>query len=219
MRAPLGSLFLLGAATFAGAAPCAGQVSVELASFAGVYVPTSHIIDSFSFSPGDAKGEVRQHTTSALGARITTWLTKRIGIDLSVDYSGAGATSMLLSPPLMGHVTNASARVLVGVTPRSVPVFFALTAGPARIVHGGAAYSNVWLANTSWGTVVGAFGRFRLTRALALRAELDDYIYRFSGTQAPPPLLSAFRGSPLRHDLVCSLGLSLIPFRHGGAAP
>ena len=119
----------------------------------------------------------------------------------------------------MGHVATASARLLVGVTPRALPVSLSIAAGPAWVVHGGAAYSNVWLANTSWGTVVGAVGRFRLTRALALRAELDDYIYNFSGTQAPPPLFSALRGPTLQHDLVCSLGLSLIPFRHSVAAP
>jgi len=217
MRTTSGSLLLLSAATLA--APCAGQVSVEFVPVAGVYAPTSHIIDSFSFSPGDAKGEVRQRTSSVLGARVTTWLTSRVGIDLSVDYSGGGATSMLFSPPLTGHVTTTSARVLVGVTPRTVPVSLSIAAGPARIVHGGAAYSNVWLGNTSWGTVVGAVGRFRLTRALALRADIDDYIYRFSGTQSPPPLVSAVRGPPMQHDLVCSLGFAVIRVGHGGATP
>src|SRR5439155_1503499 len=53
--------------------------------------------------------------------------------------------------------------------------------------------------------------------ALALRAEADDYVYKFSGTAVTSPpayslgVVAGNYSSGLQHDLVLSLGLSVAP--------
>jgi len=71
---------------------------------------------------------------------------------------------------------------------------------------------------------MGAVGRLQLAPALALRAELDDHFYSFSGTAftTPPDYsLGVFAGDyhSSQHDLVVSLGLAVTPLGRGKSAP
>ena len=226
------SCFVLCAATLVVVAPCAAQGSVEFASFAGVYVPASNVIDVSAQCPGGPCGEmVRQHVAPVFGARVTAWGRKRVALDLSLGYSRSAVTrhgllaevpsGMLVGPTSTdatgtADIVTGSARVLLSLTPRTDRASCYVAAGLALVTHRGAAYSNV-VGNTGWGPVVGAAGRFRLAPALALRAELDDYVYSLSGTAATRPpayslgVVAGNYRSPLQHDLVLSLGLSVAP--------
>ena len=69
---------------------------------------------------------------------------------------------------------------------------------------------------------MGAVGRLQLAPALALRAELDDHFYSFSGTTPPDYSLGVVAGnyhSSPQHDLVVSLGLAVTPLGRGKSAP
>jgi hypothetical protein len=65
--------------------------------------------------------------------------------------------------------------------------------------------------------VSGRLGAGQLAPALALRVEVADYVYKFSGiavTSPPAYSLGVVAGnysSGLQHDLVLSLGLSVAP--------
>jgi len=221
MRATIHSCFALCAATLAIAAPCVSQRSVEFASFGGIYIPTARAIQVSGYCPGDSRGEVRQRGASVVGARVTAWTSEQLGFDLSLGYSKSGVTGGLVATDESGTVdiVTGSARVLVGLTPRTSPTSFALAAGLARVARGGAAYHSE-AGNIGWGPVVGAVGRLRLASAFALRAELDDYVYSFSGTEKVPwvyPLGVVFGtySSALQNDLVFSMGLSVTALGRG----
>jgi len=106
--------------------------------------------------------------------------------------------------------------VLIGLMPRSERASFYVAAGLAFVAHGGEAYSRV-IGNTGWGPVIGAVGRWQLAPPLALRVEVADYVYKFSGTAVTSPpayslgVVAGNYSSGLQHDLVLSLGLSVAP--------
>jgi len=240
VSAPVRSFYVLCAAMLALVAPGAAQGRVEITSFAGMYVPTARVIDISAFCPGGPCGEVVKHESAPVfGARVTAWVRPRLALDLSFSYSGSGVKRNGLlaeipdgSPPISGSqsvdttgkasVRTGSVRLLVSLMPRTSRTALYVTGGLALVGHGGEAYSSV-AGNTGWGPVVGAGGRFQLAPGLALRAELDDYVYQFSGTEATAPYyLGAVPGSyssPLQNDLILSLGLSVTPSPGSRVAP
>ena len=228
MRASIYSVMALAVA----AAPSAAQGRVEVTPFAGVYVPAAHVIDISAFCPGGPCGEVlKQEIAPLFGARVTAWVHERLALDLSFTYSRTGVTRHGLlaeiSPSVMvgptatdisgtANIRTGSARVLIGLTPRSERASFYVAAGLAFVAHGGEAYSRV-IGNTGWGPVIGAVGRWQLAPPLALRVEVADYVYKFSGTAVTSPpayslgVVAGDYSSSLQHDLVLSLGLSVAP--------
>ncbi len=215
-----------------GAAPAAAQGRVEFAPFVGIYVPAAHVVDVSAFCPGGPCGEVlKQEIAPVFGARVIAWVRERLALDLSVGHSRTGVTrhGLLAGIPEgvkvgptatdtsgTANITTGSARVLIGLTPRSYRASLYVAAGLAFVAHGGEAYSHV-VGNTGWGPVIGAVGRWQVAPALALRAEVDDHVYTFSGTAVTSPptyslgVVAGNYTSRLQHDLVLSLGLSVAP--------
>jgi hypothetical protein len=215
-----------------GAAPCAAQGRLELSPFAGLYVPAAHVVDISAFCPGGPCGEVvAQGIAPIVGVRLTAWGSDRVGLDFSLGYSRSrvtrhGLLAEIPSGVLVGRtatdtsgtasITTGSARVLIRLSPHTDRSSLYLAAGLAVVSHGGEAYSQV-VGNTGWGPVVGAVGRLQLARAVTLRAQLDDYVYSFSGTAVTGPpayslgVVAGNYKSRLQHDLVLSLGLSVAP--------
>jgi hypothetical protein len=228
MRATIHSVMVLAVA----AAPSAAQGRIEFAPFAGIYVPAAHVIDISAFCPGGPCGEVlKQEIAPVFGARATAWVRERLALDLSFGRSRTAVTrhGLLAEIPEgvrvgrtatdtsgTANITTGSARVLIGLTPRSYRASFYVSAGLAFVAHGGEAYSRV-IGNTGWGPVIGAVGRWQVAPALALRAQVDDYVYSFSGTAVTSPptyslgVVAGNYRSRLQHDLVLSLGLSVAP--------
>jgi len=216
----------------AATAPAAAQGRVEFAPFVGIYVPAAHVVDISAFCPGGPCGEaLTQKVAPVFGARVTAWVRERVALDLSVGYLRTGVTrhGLLAEIPEgvrvgptatdtsgTANITTGSARVLIGLTPRSYRASLYVAAGLAFVAHGGEAYSHV-VGNTGWGPVIGAVGRWQVAPALALRAEVDDYVYTFSGTAVTSPptyslgVVAGNYSSRLQHDFVLSLGLSVAP--------
>ena len=212
MHTTMRSCFVLCTATLAGVVPSAAQQSLELSTFAGVHVPSTHVIGLYGFCPGDGKGLVTQNPASVVGARVTAWTGRRLGVDLSLDVSGPQATNVWGAK---GSIMTGSARLLLGLTPRASSTSFYVAAGLGLVDHRGAAYSYGSSAGASVGPVVGAGGRFRLAPTLALRADVDDYVYGFSRTQSAT---APFAQNPLQNELAISAGISLTPFGHSEVA-
>ena len=112
-----------------------------------------------------------------------------------------------------GDVKALSARLLFRVTAPDSHVSLALAGGVSRVTHGGAAYSVLGMATSSSGVVAGATVRLWMGPAVALRAELNDYVYTFKGARSTVTTTSV---NPPQHDLSLSLGLSLTPLGHRG---
>ncbi|PYP24291.1 MAG: hypothetical protein DMD55_14965 [Gemmatimonadetes bacterium] len=203
MRATTGGFLGLLAAALGGGTPCAAQGSLEFAGFGGLYAPSPGLLHLPGFSPGDSKGQLPQHTASVVGARVTAWVDRQIALELSLDHSGLQSSGAFGNK---ADFTTGSARLLVGIVPRTSPTSVAVALGLARVTRrGSAAYSAVDFSQASWGPTFGAVGRARLTPALALRAELDDYVYYFTWSY--------------QHDFVFSLGLSITAFRESPMPP
>ena len=173
-----------------------------------------------------------QAVAPVVGARVTTWVRERWALDFSVAGTRPHVTrhgllaevpsGMLIngsqSTDTSGGatITTGSARVMIGLTPRPSRVSWYVAAGVALVGHSGAAYRQV-VGNTGWGPVLGTGGRFQVTRAVAVSAELNDYIYSFSGTATTGPptyslgVVAGNYQSQLQHDLFLSLGVSAAP--------
>ncbi len=73
--------------------------------------------------------------------------------------------------------------------------------------------------------MVGAVARLQLAPAIALRAEVDDHVYSFSGTAFTTPpdyslgVVAGNYHSSIQHDLVVSLGLAVTPLGRRKSAP
>jgi hypothetical protein len=212
--------------------PGAAQGGVEFTPFAGLYVPAVHVIDISAFCPGGPCGEVvTQEIAPLVGAHVTNWLRDRLALDFSFAYARTtvrrkGLLAEVSSGMLVGEmndtvgaasIMNGSARLLIGLTPRSSRASYFVAAGLALVGHSGPAYAHV-AGNTGWGPVVGAVGRFQVTPTLTVRAEVTDYIYSFSGiavTSPPDYSLGVVAGnyrSQMQHDLLLSFGVALTPF-------
>ena len=180
--------------------------AIEATGNAGIRLPGSNGLRSYSFSPGDPKGQVTQGVAAVLGARVTAWSGRRLGVDLSVDYAPSQGTDVFGES---GNVTTASMRLLVGLVPRTAPKSLYVAAGIARVAHGGTAYSFTRLNGSAWGPVVGVGGRATLGRRIALFAEANEYTYTLSGARSPT---SPFAPNPREYDVAVSLGLSIAPW-------
>src|SRR5207247_669393 len=189
MHTTMRSCFVLCTATLAGVVPSAAQQSLELSTFVGVHVPSTHVIGLYGFCPGDGKGMVTQNPASVVGARVTAWTGRRLGVDLSLDVSGPQATNVWGAK---GSIMTGSARLLLGLTPRASSTSFYVAAGLGLVDHRGAAYSYGSSAGASVGPVVGAGGRFGLAATLALRATRG----RPGDATSRPPARAARRRPP-----------------------
>src|SRR2546423_8691527 len=198
MRASIYSVMALAAA----AAPSAAQGRVEVTPFAGVYVPAAHVIDISAFCPGGSCGEVlKQEIAPLFGARVTAWVRERLALDLSFTYSRTGVMrhGLLAEIPagvIVGptptdtsgtaNITTGSARVLIGLMPRSERASLYVAAGLAFVAHGGEAYFRV-IGHTGWGPVIGAGGRRPLAPPLALGGGGAGHRCKCSGTAVADP--------------------------------
>lgn len=191
--------------------PCAAQGRVEVSPFVGYYVPSSSVIGAANSSPGDTKTHVNQNAAATVGARITVSVSPRVALDASFEGSTSVASAVVWGGS--GDVHTRSARVLVRLTSPASPAWVGLVGGVAQVQHSGTAYSVLGMDTRSSGVVAGAAARLWLGRALALRAELNDFIYTFKGARST---VTTGGNNPSQHDLSISLGLSLTPLGHTG---
>jgi len=162
---------------------------------------------------------VRQKTAPMVGGLVTVWIGRRFGADVALGYAASTMTSLApYSPPALAtlpavigdtaaYVVSGSARVLYDLTPRFRRSSVYLGAGFAFVKHGGVGYDVTVRAftgsvqgHTDWGPTFGVGARYQLSRALAVRGDVQNCLY----IHGPSAAISHFRG-----DFVASAGLSL----------
>jgi hypothetical protein len=183
------------------------QVRFEFTPFVGLYLPTSNVIDQFS-TACSCQLSVKQKTNFAVGGRVAAWVSDRLAVEGSFGYSGSGVTAKAAgfgSADTSANIVTGSARLLVGLGPPALNTSFYLSGGLGLVAHGGDAYTGT-SGTTRVGAVAGVGARFKVAPSLAVRAELEDYLFsaQFSATSGGGQTNSKFQ-----NDLVLSLGLAI----------
>ena len=161
---------------------------------------------------------IRQKTAPMVGGLITAWIGRRVGADVALGYAASTMTSVApYSPPALAtlpavvgdtaaYVVSGSARMLYDLTPQFRRASVYLGAGVAFVKHGGVGYdvtvqtfTGSVRGRTDWGPVLGIGARYQLSRALAVRGDLENCLF----VHGPSAAIAHFRG-----DFVASAGLS-----------
>jgi hypothetical protein len=173
--------------------PAAAQAGVELAPWAGVYVPTSNSI-------GDLGQDISRDVSVIGGARLTFWGTGHLGFEVSGGYAPAKIGDETLNETGNTDLLLANARLLLALSPVTNRVGFYLAGGPALLARGSDPFEGDQ-SSTDLGGVLGLglrFGGGENSR-VGFRVDLEDYLYNgdFGG------------GDDFQNDIVASLGVSI----------
>jgi Outer membrane protein beta-barrel domain len=183
------------AATLVMAAPATAnaQGGVELAPWAGAYIPTRNSFEDLDNAAFDRDISVIG------GARLSFWGTGILGFEATGGYSPARVGGETINE----RNTNlflASGRILLALSPVTNPVGFYIGAGPALLTRGRSVF-NEDRSRTDFGGTAGIGFRFALGESgrSAIRLDIEDYFYNgdFGG------------GDEFQNDIVASLGLSI----------
>jgi hypothetical protein len=198
-------------ALLAVAVPCAAQVRIELTPLVGIYAPTAPVVidETFSACPillvcTRLNGSTaRQQKAIAVGARLTAWFSQRFAMDLSFEHSRtsvrgfapvdlcfAYTCSLFGSEDTAASVVTGSARLLVNVIKLPPRGAVYLVGGWGFESRGGPAY-RAFLSGktTNWGPVLGVGSQFRVLHWLAVRAEVEDYLFSIRFQDVAPTLV------------------------------
>ncbi|MBK7351478.1 MAG: outer membrane beta-barrel protein [Gemmatimonadetes bacterium] len=184
---------VLGLLALAPDAACA-QGSTALTLFGGVYTPLGEDIDL-----GGVGGSVERNNSFAGGARLTFWGSGILGLEMTGAYSPAKVhvAGGVINEDRNLNAVFGSAKLMLGVSPKLAPVGFHVGAGPA-VIRRGEDVTVQSESQTDFGVVVGGGVRLPMSRAIAVRIDAEDYIYK-----------SSFGGNDeTRNDLVLSAGLA-----------
>ena len=176
------------AATVLAGARCSAQAwgTVEFSPVAGAYLSTAELpYGCFHVALPNPCTPPKQSTTVAVGGRLTAWLSRGIAVE----------GSLWDSPSSPANVVAGSARLLLGLTPRSGTRVY-IVGGPAFVRLFGYDYASS-IAGIDLGSVVAVGAHVRVAPSLALRTELEQYVYSYAEHR--------------QRDLFLSLGLSLAP--------
>jgi hypothetical protein len=217
MRAPYATLAALTFVAFPDTSMAQGKL--ELTPFAGVYLPTSDVLEVRDvFTAGD-RLTAKHKTAVIFGGRLAVWVTERVAVEGSFGYSPSKVEATYTDPGVDSSsekvdatVIVASGRVLLALGPQGRSTSWHVTIGGGVTARGGDAWKG-GSGTTVIGGVVGFGGRFRVSPALAIHVDVEDNLLSArirddsSGTQSD---------AKFQNDLVISAGLS-IPFGGGSA--
>lgn len=169
------------------------QGVVSITPWAGIYVPTRN-----AFSTVGA--DIKRLNSFIGGARVTISGGTPFGVEFTAGQSPARTTiaGATLNGERETNVFLGSARLMIGMSPRSSPVGVHLGAGPA-IIRRGRDVLRQDGSRTDLGGVLAVGVRLPFAPHLGFRLDVEDYVYHgdFDGTRR------------LQNDLVLSIGLSV----------
>ena len=202
-------LLWLAAMTLA-AQPCSAQATrtVEFSPLIGAYVPTAQLpgepIGCWAVAGLSCRSSRQQNSAIALGGRASVWVGKGIALEGSLWYSPStitGEISTSLNGALLSRETSegpagvvaTNVRLLVSLT-RGAGSWAYVVGGPALVSRFGDAHAD-FPGIARFGGMVGAGAHLRVARSLAIRAEVEQYLYSVQGYH--------------QQDFVLSVGLSV----------
>ncbi len=177
----------------AGPTPAVAQGGVNIAPWAGVYIPTKNKLS-------DLDNAAFHRDVSVIGgARLTFWGTGILGLEATGGYAPAKVSGTTINEKNT-DLALANVRLLLALTPATNPVSFYIGAGPAVLARGKNPLDDD-RSRTDVGGTAGAGLRFGLGESgnSAIRLDLEDYLYNgdFGG------------GDDFQNDLVASLAVSI----------
>jgi hypothetical protein len=192
--------------------------TVEFSPVVGAYVPhgspVSESLGCLTIGDMSCRASRRQNIAIAVGGRATAWVNRWIALEGSVWYAASPVTadtSTTRSGRFLLHQTyDAPARVVAGNVRvlvslvRGAGAWAYVVGGPAFVGRFGDAYA-AETGMTRVGGVVGVGAHLRLARSVALRAEVEDYLYSVQGYH--------------QQDFILSVGLSLASRIRSTATP
>jgi hypothetical protein len=191
LLAPSAGLVTAAMLATAVATPAAAQGGVELAPWAGVYVPTSN-------SVGALGEDLSRDVSVAAGARLTFWGTGNLGFEVTGGYAPSKIGDETINERV--NLLLANARLMLALSPVTNRVGFYVAGGPALLARGGNPFDDD-RSSTDLGGVLGLGLRFGggENGRVGFRIDLEDYLYNgdFGG------------GDDFQNDLVASLGVSI----------
>ena len=175
------------------ATPAAAQGGVELAPWAGVYIPTSN-------SVGRLGQDLSRDVSVVGGARLTFWGTGMLGFEASGGYAPAKIADETINETGNTNMVLASGRLLLALSPVTNKVGFFIAGGPALLVRGKNPFDDD-RSSTDIGGTLGLGFRFGggENSRVGFRIDLEDYLYNgdFGG------------GNDFQNDIVASVGVSI----------
>ena len=170
------------------------QAQTQLTLFAGGYFPTDkHGIELLTRA-ATRRGSV------AFGGRVTFWTSKAVGLEVTGGFSPARISRTTLAGrfPRSTNVAFGSGKVMLNLMPKTTGLTF-LIGGGVGGVHAAKSVIDPAQSETKIGGVGGVAFRLPFGENVALRGDLEDYLYNGNyGT-----------GRKFTQDLVLSGGLSI----------
>jgi hypothetical protein len=195
---------------------------LEFAAVLGAYVPTSPLPlgpGLFSATGGCSlyrggspcpPGPVRQQATIAVGAHLTAWVGNRAGVQGALRYAPSGVSSPRYHLP--ADILTTSLQFVMNLAPKTSTASVLLMAGPALIRRWGDAYAGfsgttagtgVVSGTTAGAAAVGIGIDVHLRHHVAVRAQIEDYMYRLTFASGTAPGIGEWQ-----HDVMLSLSIS-----------
>jgi hypothetical protein len=199
------------------------SAQVELSLYGAVYTPLTDVAATEGSSITGAPQQFgwRLTTSSAVGGRLTLWLSRRLGVEAAALFSPSDlAIDNLVPmwPPVEfdASVVIASGRVIWRAVGPDRPVTYHLLGGIGFVTRSGLAFETIE-GTTDPAAVLGGGLRARLGPRVDLRLDVEDYAYFAELVVVellPDPNFSIVQfkgnlGTRFVNDLVFSLGLSL----------
>lgn len=206
------------------AVPSTSAAQIELATFAGFFTPTAGatkwtIVMERTRLPVVTPPEgitftisTRHNTSVTVGARLTVWLSRRVGVEAglacapsSVELAMTSSEDYEASETLDAMLLAATARALLRFPLPSDVATLHVTGGLGVLNRSGDGYDG--FSGTNELVSVFGFGmNVRISESLAIRLDLEDYVSSPSLSYADYRIEDHFQ-----HNLVISssLGVSL----------
>jgi len=183
--------------------------ALDASVFGGAAIPATYL----GRTPGGAT--LSQAVTPVAGLRITAWWSA-IGWDAAFVYgpgsveSDAGGSGAVCAPAAGCDVSvwYMSSRLLARWQPRDGGRLTLFGGGGLVVAGHDGDFLDHRGALTDLGFTLGAGALLRLSRAFALRFDVEDHIYAFRPAKDDEPIAPFDGTERTQHDVVLSVGLS-----------
>lgn len=187
------------------------QYVAEFTPFFTSYYSLTKTGGEFTLSDGTLLLE-RQYAAPGLGARLTVWISRTLGVEASGQYVWSGTRFL----PAVENATGSLAQTGTLITGtgrivlRPARTNFHAFAGAGVVARGGAAwdYSDITKKKAVAG-VVGFGARANITPKLALMLTVEGTFYSFNPDGSAGSAGSGYPNSKLQSDIHVTIGVPL----------
>ncbi|KPK65081.1 MAG: hypothetical protein AMS21_05740 [Gemmatimonas sp. SG8_38_2] len=206
--------------TVVSAGPLAAQAtSIEFVPYGGALLTMGDLAGATlvdTVTSEETALTLRQKTGLVLGGRLVAWWSRTVGWEFGFAYALSTMEAKVedgrdrcgeAGGQCNANVWDTSSKILLRYAPRPYrgwQVFGG--AGLAVTGHVGEFWEE-GEALTDLGGVFNVGASLDLSRVLAIRIDVEDYLYKFEPTLKDDPLVGSVETSKLQNDLVISAGL------------